>query len=652
MDEIFNASNKSSLAFAKNGAPMVADKNSTGYVSSYIDGIGEKINVKNDGGPLMAVMPGAKSLSRVTSITINLQPDKYAHIESPYKELGSNTLVVEGPGTKLSNPKTFKISELEGKQNLVITGDYNIKKAASESQIRYRGIDLYSFLRSVDVGLQSNASEVVFTASDGKTQTFSLADVMKSDYLNGATKAVNLKMILAYGSSPITHSNLENGKPLVLTKESEGYDPLYNNSGGPLYLIVGQKSADDTNSSWILKNVVKITVKASAATSWKHDMSPTYSQCLDTAVLELEGTALEKPVKFTLRQLEAMDDIILRDSYTYIGEHQHEGLDIWKLITQKAGLKTGAELTSVKVAASDGFSRDVLSVFGKDALEKGIADGLDRKIIMLSYAADGNPLVTDTNSDGYTSGNDGGPIRMITHLNQGACLKNVVKIVVDGNASGTPSAPAAKVFTAYLSGDKNGLPMAGVRIVIPDDKDGLWIGTYGGGAAYLDNSGKINAITLPGSYVNDIAIDKDGGVWFTLGGQEPQNQKGAAYLRDIEDDFFSLNSYGTKEYFHFRGVKMKAILDKVGLNRNTATVSFIASDGYKQELTLEQALREDYIDEQNPDKKYPVIIAWHENGEDYNAEKGAPFRLVIGQKESGDVNKPLWVQNLAKIIVD
>ncbi|MGI5998872.1 MAG: S-layer homology domain-containing protein, partial [Lutispora sp.] len=303
----------------------------------------------------------------------------------------------------------------------------------------YRGIDLYSFLRSEDVGLQSNASEVIFTAADGKTLTFSLSDVMKADYINNATNTADLKMILAYGSSSVDNSNIDDGKPLVVDKDSTGYDPLYNNSGGPLYLVVGQKSPEDINSQSTLKNVVKITVNASATTSWKHDMSPTYSQYLDTYTLELEGTALEKPIKFTLRELEAMDDIILRDSYTYIGEHQHEGLDLWKLISQKAGLKPGTELTSVKVVASDGFSRDVLSVFGKEALEKGIADGLDRKIIMLAYAGDGNPLVTDTSSDGYTSGNEGGPIRMITHLNQGACLKNVVKIIVDGNTTGASS---------------------------------------------------------------------------------------------------------------------------------------------------------------------------------------------------------------------
>jgi len=119
-----------------------------------------------------------------------------------------------------------------------------------------------------------------------------------------------------------------------------------------------------------------------------------------------------------------------------------------------------------------------------------------------------------------------------------------------------------------------------------------------------------------------------------------------------ENDYFSLNSYGTKEYFFFKGVKLGALLEKAGIKENTSGLTFIASDGYKFELTLEQALKIDYIDEQDPDKKYPVIIAWHENGKDYDASKGAPFRLVIGQKEPGDVNKPQWVQNVAKIIVN
>ncbi len=567
LEDIF--SNPSILAFAKNGAPMVSDKNSKGYESSYKDGSGAIVNIKNDGGPLMMILPKTidnkettSSLSSVTSITINLQPDKYAHIEEPYKELGEKTIVIEGAGTKLSEPKTFKVSDIEERQVLAFTGNYNIKKATSEQQIRYRGIDLYSFLKSSDVGLQSNANEVVFTAEDGKTLTFPLEDVMKSNYLNSVTKEEKLKMILAYGSSSANNESIDDGKPLVLGKDSDGFDAAYNNSGGPLSLVVGQKSADDINSSNILKNVVKITINASETTSWKHSMSPTYSQYLDNFALEISGTALANSKTYSLRELEEMDDIIIRDSYTYIGEHQNEGLDIWQLITKKIGLKPGIDLTAVKVVASDGFTRDILSVFGKDALEKGIADGLERKIIILSYAVDGNPLVTDTNSDGYTSGNEGGPIRLITHLNQGACLKNVVKIIVDGNAAGkettsSDTANTENTFTTYLGGDKDGLPLAGVRVITPDEKGGAWIGTYGGGAAYVDSKGKITNYgpssdnKLPGSYVNDIALDKEGGVWFTLGGQDPENQKGAAYFKDGKVTHYTKESTNGKLISNF-----------------------------------------------------------------------------------------------------
>lgn len=134
----------------------------------------------------------------------------------------------------------------------------------------------------------------------------------------------------------------------------------------------------------------------------------------------------------------------------------------------------------------------------------------------------------------------------------------------------------------------------------------------------------------------------------TLSLDDLKSMKEAYY----EDDFFSLNSYGTKEYFHFKGVKIRAILDKAGLKENASMITFVASDGYKHEMTVEEALKEDYIDEQDPSKKYPVIIAWHENGNDYDVDKGAPFRLVIGQKEPDDVNKPQWVQNIAKIIIE
>jgi DMSO/TMAO reductase YedYZ molybdopterin-dependent catalytic subunit len=121
----------------------------------------------------------------------------------------------------------------------------------------------------------------------------------------------------------------------------------------------------------------------------------------------------------------------------------------------------------------------------------------------------------------------------------------------------------------------------------------------------------------------------------------------------VEDDYFSLNNYGTKKYFHFKGVSVWQLIDdKAGVKEGAASVSFIAEDGYIVTYTIDEIKREDYIDEQNPDKKYKVIIAWEEEGKEYNSEEGKPFKLVIGQKEPGDINKPNWVQNVCTIKVE
>lgn len=125
-------------------------------------------------------------------------------------------------------------------------------------------------------------------------------------------------------------------------------------------------------------------------------------------------------------------------------------------------------------------------------------------------------------------------------------------------------------------------------------------------------------------------------------------------MNDIifDADFYSLNSYGTTGYTHFKGVKLWKLLESKALINPTAVkITIIAQDGYSTEFTIEQ-IKMEYMDETNPDNKYPMIIAWEENGEEYSADEGAPYKLVVGQKEPGDVNKPQWVSNIDIIIVE
>jgi DMSO/TMAO reductase YedYZ molybdopterin-dependent catalytic subunit len=119
----------------------------------------------------------------------------------------------------------------------------------------------------------------------------------------------------------------------------------------------------------------------------------------------------------------------------------------------------------------------------------------------------------------------------------------------------------------------------------------------------------------------------------------------------VEDDYFSINSYGTEQYFHFRGIWVWHLLqEKVKLKEGASKVTFIAGDGYQVEYTLEEVQREDYIDQRNPAAKYKMILAWEEDGWENSARE--PFRLVVGQREPGEANKPYWVRNVRIIRID
>ncbi|MDY0236270.1 MAG: molybdopterin-dependent oxidoreductase [Gudongella sp.] len=117
--------------------------------------------------------------------------------------------------------------------------------------------------------------------------------------------------------------------------------------------------------------------------------------------------------------------------------------------------------------------------------------------------------------------------------------------------------------------------------------------------------------------------------------------------------FYSLNSFGTTDHTDFKGVNLWLLLkNKAGILDSATTVKVIAVDGYEMQFSIAQIKRADYIDETDQDVKLPVVIAWQENGEDYSINDGPPYKLVIGQKEPGDVNKPQWVSNIDKIIVE
>lgn len=130
------------------------------------------------------------------------------------------------------------------------------------------------------------------------------------------------------------------------------------------------------------------------------------------------------------------------------------------------------------------------------------------------------------------------------------------------------------------------------------------------------------------------------------------DMKGRSELH-FSGSYYWLNSFGSTGHTDFKGIKLWSLLEDMGIvDASSSRVKIVAADGYSMDFSISQIKRMDYIDETNQDVKLPIIIAWEENGGAYDPADGAPFKLVVGQKEPGDVNKPQWVSNIEKIIVE
>ena len=438
------------LAFAKNGAPMVPSAQSEGYTSEYrlapfVDSDPASYTVDNDGGPLAVIIPSssadvctALSVMNITSITVALEPDAYAHLAAPYVEAADRTVRFYGEG--LYGEREYSVSELESMQTRAVTRDYSIlDNSGGLHEERYRGVPVYELF--TDIGLKNNAGDVTVYADDGTRVTFSLSQLKKQTFQNTISPGQEtLGAILAYGSG-IAGGDMMDGRPLVSKESDPGYDPAYKNTGGPLKLIMPQESESSANAGLCVKNVIAIEVSANDIDTWGHAMSDIFSEFLDYELtFTVKNDDSEWSQVFTVRQLEALSGIRVRDTYSVLDLGECEGIDIWKFIKLIAGDVQGIDdPVSVTVYATDGYKNDLLSVFYKDGLENGAVDeNGDRKTLILAYAVNGYPLVDSESHEGYTglTGNAFGPLRVVAETNQGASVKYVSKLVVTVPGSG------------------------------------------------------------------------------------------------------------------------------------------------------------------------------------------------------------------------
>lgn len=426
------------LAYAKNGAPLVKSSKSDGYVASvklnpFADTDPEKYTVKNSGGPLMLVVPSTDSksdnayvLKNITSITVDIEPDAYAHLEGEAAALANSTVRFYGEG--LQKEHTFTVSELESRQVQAKTLDFSIlNKKGTMSEQRYRGIPVYELF--AELGICNNAGEVTVYASDGSSVTVPLAKLKGQNYTNFVSPDKKpLCAILAYGAGEVGGAFTE-GQPLMTA------------DGGPLKLIVPMADKADVNASYCVKNVVAIEVSANEVTTWGHSMSDVYSEFLDyemTVVIRNDDHEWE--YSLTAQELEALTGLVVREDYSVLEIGTCEGIDLWKFVNLIVdGQADISNPVAVTAYADDGYKNDLLSVVYMDGLENGVLDAAgNRKPIIICYAVNGAPCVDSEKHEGYTglAGNMGGPLRIVVENVQGASVKYFNKLVITIPGSG------------------------------------------------------------------------------------------------------------------------------------------------------------------------------------------------------------------------
>lgn len=426
------------LAYSKNGTPLVENKNSDGYVKAlslnpYSKDDPDAYKVDNCGGPLMLVVPStdkksndAFKLDNITSVTVDIEPDSYAHLSGDSVRLAGNTVHFFGPG--LEQEGTFSVADLESRQIQAKTFDYSILNGKGEmTEQRFRGIPVYDLF--AELGILNYAGDVTVYAADGSAVTVSLGKLKGQNYKNYVSPDKKpVCAMLAYGTGDV------NG-------EANAGRPLMEEDGGPLKLIVPMEDKNDVNQAYCVKNVVAIEVSANEVTTWGHSMSDVYSEFLDYKMsVVIKNDDHEWEYELTAAQLESLTNLVVREDYSVLEIGTCEGIDLWKFVNLIVGGQADiSNPVSVTVCADDGYKNDLLSAVYMDGLENGVIDANgDRKPVIICYAVNGVPCVDSETHEGYTglAGNMGGPVRVIVENVQGASVKYFNKIVVTIPGSG------------------------------------------------------------------------------------------------------------------------------------------------------------------------------------------------------------------------
>ncbi|MEN6350753.1 MAG: hypothetical protein ABFD08_15335, partial [Syntrophomonas sp.] len=583
-----------------------------------------------------------------TGETIDFDNSPYKHVfydGAPYNldSITGATMTIEGPGVETY--RALSLSQIEGTNAGLVRGTYAETINGQEVQNAYEGITV-SYLLDNFVTLRENAGNVVLKDKSRHTiAEYSLDEIRRTDYLNNAAGANNLKMIVAYGINEV---------PLVYTNLEPGYDAAKYNDNGCFKLVCGQSAAGDPAPTF--SNVAYIYVKeADAPGIYEHAQAPYNNSRYTNYILTLTGSGLGKEINYTVADLEAMTDLHLEKEYSLSNSYYfwyyntYKGIPLWDLLLREGLDANIDESTPVNFQAADYYNftpmtvaqiknNDLYGYYEKDPLDlgDGTFDGSGVQPletgypVLIAYGYNGYPYVTSATDEGYNSGlgNNGGPLRVIfgkadyNDTNGSHQVQYAKRIVIGDDLP----------YSTHSYGDYEALGSSPLEIKVVGD-DGSTI--------------KDELLTVKD--IEDMIYDVPTAT--------------ADQAREKQKYFTKISGAGDKISDLYEGIGLNYLLfDKIGLPGTTGTVTFENEGGSSTlSVSLEDIIKSNYSNEVTGADDLKPVLAFAKNGypmvktrddsgylsSAYNRD--GPLMAVFGQTETGSPGQ--YLANVQKITI-
>ncbi len=578
------------------------------------------------------------------------------------------------------------------------------------------GVKLRDLLNSA--GLKDDATLIKFISRDGFTVTLTVQELLSDErYYFPQLKDNDPN----FGQIPGSSTGAEEVEPILALVSAEGNDdPDYMNDLNSLLLLMGQRAVTEQTAQLFVKNVVRIEVLTTEPEKWDNPQAnPGSGEVAAGTMVALSNTYMdEDKIYYTT---DGSTPTVNSPMYNWIAgrwwSQRQDDLDsinhpigitkdtIIKAITIGPGKYDSDIVTfsyQVPVAAPPAFTADVTDNAVGCAIELTFADDAAWRSAITGVSVDGTPLAADD----YIVGESKLTIKAGV-LKQAGDYTIAVQATGYADAAVTQKIVSGLKLPPELTADStNNVVQQPVELTFADDPD--WRGAITGvsvdGAALnsgeysLDTAGIItingDVFSKAGDYT--IAVQAtgyaDAAVTQTIkssgGTVEPGEDVALTItgngvttpvtftliqlkaMEQYQHVYSAINTWPTKKWYMGKGVKLKDLLDTAGIKSSARLITFNASDGFRETLTVQELLKDrryyfpglkdnDEFLGQIPGsaagkKEVEPILALEsaegsDDPDDMNDING--LLLMLGQRAVTEQSGQLFVKNVAEIEV-